>query len=114
MRERDQMQSDKAKQGLSGLRIDSNAVPRARFREGIGKVPSGGSVASIIYGSDARLSDMVKAARGVVLSLLVRVVCAIGESCDRRGHLTSRGGECSCVQTRHKPPVLSMKMNVRV
>ena len=69
MRERDQMESDKAKQGLSGLRILTLSLALE-----LGKVPSGGSVASIIYGSDARLSDMVKAARKAGLQTLTKVL----------------------------------------
>ena len=68
-REKAMLVSDKAKMGLSGLRILMLSLALE-----LGRVPVGGQVVSLIYGSDPRLSEMVKAARKATMLTLSKVL----------------------------------------
>lgn len=69
-RDKSMMMLDKAKQGLSGLRIIMLALALE-----LGRVPSGGSaVAAVFYNSDPRLSEMAKQARKAGLATLSKVL----------------------------------------
>ena len=68
-REKALLVHDKQKMNLSGLRILTLSLALE-----LGRVPGGGSVASIIYGSDPRLSDMAKSARKAGLSTMSKVL----------------------------------------
>jgi len=69
-RERGQLVGDKAKQGISGLRILILSLALE-----LGKVPGGGAVVSAVYyGTDPRLADMVKAARKAGLPTLSKIL----------------------------------------
>ena len=69
MRERAMLMSDKTKMGISGLRILMLSTALE-----LGRVPTGGQAVASIYGSDPRLSDMVKAARKASMQTLTKVL----------------------------------------
>ena len=68
-REKMMLKSDKAKMGLSGLRILILSLALE-----LGRVPPAGQVVACIYGSDPRLSDVVKTARKASMQTLTRVL----------------------------------------
>lgn len=68
-REKIQLTNDKKAHGLTGMRIVCLSLAIE-----LGRVPTAGDAATVIYGSDPRLSDMVKQARKAGLSTLSKLL----------------------------------------